>query len=95
MVHNSGLPSDQEILVERPQFHSGAWKKPTKDLNQGQSSPSGPGVDGLRLQKILIGPPDSLTILRMIMDIHQLKTGLRMSWNTSMDYLQAKTEEPV
>ena len=95
MVHNSGLPSDQEILGERPQFHSEAWKKPTKDLNQGQSGPSGPGVDGLRLQKIRIGPPDSLTIPRMIMDIHQLKTGLRTSWNTSLGYLQAKTEEQV
>ena len=95
MVNNSGLPPDQEILGQRPQLHSGAWKKSTKDLKQDQSGPSGPGVDGLRLQKIRIGPPDSLTLPRMIMDIHQLKTGLIMSWNTSLGYPQAKTEEQV
>ena len=44
----------REDFREKPQFHSGAWKRPTKGLKHDQSCPSGPGMDGLRLLKIRI-----------------------------------------
>ena len=69
MIHISCWLPDQGRLGGKPQFHSGAWKRPTKGLKHDQSCLSGPGVDGLRLLKIRIGLPEPNTISRMTMDI--------------------------
>ena len=93
MVHISGLLPDQGRLGEKPQFHSGAWKRPTKGLKHDQSCPSGPGVDGLRLLKIRIGLPEPHTISRRTMDIWQTKTGLEMGWKINLGYTQVRRIE--
>ena len=83
----------REDFREKPQFHSGAWKRPTKGLKHDQSCPSGPGVDGLRLLKIRIGLPEPHTISRRTMDIWQTKTGLEMGWKVNLGYTQVRRIE--